>query len=112
MASVLGGDVVASSLRAASPGKLKKVFIGLSWVVPSQSFELHEMNLQLLRFLHLNPKKVEKFISWGDFPHSMKNFFPFVQKSFNVIILEFELVQVSDVQEIKILFTFLKPLEE
>ncbi len=42
----------------------------------------------------------------------MKDLFPFVQESFNIVILELKLVQVGNVQEVKILLTLLKPLEE
>ena len=42
----------------------------------------------------------------------MKDFFPFVKKSINIIVFELELVQVSNIQEVKILLALLKPLEE
>ena len=42
----------------------------------------------------------------------MKDLFPFVQKSLDVIVLELELVQVGDVQEVEVFFTLLEPLKE
>ncbi len=81
-------------------------------MVLSQSLELHEVNLEFLRFSNLDPEKVEELVLRRRFPHSMEDLFPFVKKSFNIIILELEPVQVSNIQEVKILLALLKPLEE
>ena len=42
----------------------------------------------------------------------MKDPFPLIQKSFDVIVLKLDLVEVSDVQEICIFLAFLKPSKE
>ena len=58
------------------------------------------MDLEFLRFSQLDPEKVEEFVLRRRFSHSMEDLLPFVEKSFNIIILELELVQVSNVQEV------------
>ena len=112
MASVLGRDIVTASLRATPSGKREKVLVSLARVVLSQSLELHEMDLEFLRVSQLNLEKVEEFVLRRRFPHSVEDLLPFVEKSFNIIILELELVQVSNVQEVKVLLALLKPLEK
>jgi hypothetical protein len=42
----------------------------------------------------------------------MKDLFPLIQKSFDIVILKLDLVEVSDVQEICIFLAFLKPSKE
>ena len=42
----------------------------------------------------------------------MYYFLSFVEKGFKIVVLEFELIQMSDIQKVKVFFTFLEPLEE
>ena len=42
----------------------------------------------------------------------MDDFLPPIAKGFKVVIFEFELIQMSDVQKVKVFFTFLKSLKE
>ncbi len=99
-------------MQATSFGKNKKVFVSFARVVFPQSLELHEMNVEFLRVPDLDPEKVQELVLWGCFSHSMEDFLSLVEKRLDIIILELELVQVSNVQEIVIFLTLLKPLEE
>ncbi len=55
---------------------------------------------------------MEEIVYWRGLPHSMKDLFPLIQKSFDIVILKLDLVEVSDVQEICIFLAFLKPPKE
>ncbi len=70
------------------------------------------MDLEFLRFSQLDPEKVEEFVLRRRFPHSVEDLLPFVEKSFDIIILELELVQVRNVQEVEVFLALLEPLEK
>ena len=108
----MGRNVVAASLRATSPGKREKVFVSFARVVLSQSLELHEMDLEFLRLSQLDPKKVKELVLRRRLPHSMEDLFPFVKKSFNIIISEFHSIEMGEREEIRIFLIFLEPFEE
>ena len=55
---------------------------------------------------------MEKVVFRRGLPHSMKDLFPFIKESFDIIILKLDLVEVSDVQKICIFLAFLKPSKE
>ena len=97
MASVLGGDIIASFLSAISPGKYAKVLVGLSAVVLMQSLKLHEVYLHLFRPSDLNSKQVQEVIHRRGLPHTVGEFIPLIQKSFDVVVFEFNLVEMGDI---------------
>ena len=55
---------------------------------------------------------MEEVVFRRGLPHSMKDLFPLIQKSFDIIILKLDLVEVSDVQEICIFLAFPEPSKE
>ena len=112
MASVLGGDIIASFLSAISPGKYVKVLVGLSAVVSMQSLKLHEVYLHLFRLFDLNSKQMQKVVHQRGLPHAVEDFIPLIQKSFDVVVFELNLVEMGDIQKIRIFFIFLKPSKE
>ncbi len=55
---------------------------------------------------------MEEVVFRRGLPHLMKDLFPLIQKSFDIVVLKLDLVEISDVQEICIFLTFLKPSKE
>jgi len=55
---------------------------------------------------------VQEVVHRRGLPHAVENFFPLVQKSFDIIVFELDLIEMGDIQEVRIFFTFLKPSKE
>ncbi len=112
MASVLGRDVITSFWGQISSGEYVKVFVGLSGMAMMHSLEFHEVYLQLFRLINLRSKQVHEVIHRGYFPHSVEDFIPLVQKSFDVVVFEFDSMEMANIEEVRIFLIFLKPPEE
>ena len=75
------------------------------------SFELHEMYLHLFRLLNLCSEQVQELIhSWSP-PHSVEDFLPFIEESFDIIVSEFNSMEVRKCKVVGILLILLEPLE-
>ena len=88
-----------------------KVPVGLSGMTVMHSLELHEMYPHLFRFLYLCSEQVQELIhSWSP-PHSVEDFLPRMEESFDIIVSEFTSMEVRKRKIIDILLVLLEPLE-
>ena len=111
MASVLGRYGVASLLLQIPSAERVKVPVGLSGMAVMHSFELHEMYPHLFRFFYLCSKQVQELIHSWCLPHPVEDFLPLVKESFDIIISEFNSMEVRKRKIIGILLVLLEPLE-
>ena len=75
------------------------------------SLELHEVYLHLFRPSNLCSEQMQEFILSWDLPHPVDYFFPLNKESFDVIISEFNSMEVRRRKEIGILLVLLEPLK-
>ena len=75
------------------------------------SLELHEMYLHLFRPSNLCSEQMQEFILSWDLPHPVDYFFPLNKESFDVIISEFNSMEVRRRKVIGILLVLLEPLK-
>ncbi len=88
-----------------------KVPVGFSMMTVRDSLKLHEMYLHLFRLLYLCSEQVQELIhSWSP-PHSVEDFLPLIEESFDIIVSEFNSMEVRKCKVVGILLILLKPLE-
>ncbi len=75
------------------------------------SLELHEMYLHLFRPSNLCSEQMQEFVLSWDLPHPVDYFFPLNKESFDVIISEFNSMEVRRRKVIGILLVLLEPLK-
>ncbi len=75
------------------------------------SLELHEVYLHLFRPSNLCSEQMQEFIRSWCLPHPVDDFIPLVKESFDIIISEFNSVEVRKRKIIGILLVLLEPLE-
>jgi len=111
LASVLGRYGVTSLLLQIPFAERVKVPVGLSGMTVMHSLELHEMYPHLFRFLYLCSKQVQELIHSWRLPHSVEDFLPLIEESLDIIISEFNSMEVRKRKIIGILLVLLEPLE-
>ncbi len=75
------------------------------------SLELHEMYLHLFRPSNLCSEQVQELILSWSLPHSVEDFLPFIEESFDIIVSEFNSMEVRKCKVIGILLILLEPLK-
>ena len=75
------------------------------------SLELHEVYLHLFRPSNLCSEQMQEFILSWNLPHPVDYFFPLNKESFDVIISEFNSMEVRRCKVIGILLVLLEPLK-
>ena len=75
------------------------------------SLELHEMYLHLFRPSNLCSEQMQEFVLSWDLPHSVDYFFPFNMESFDVIISEFNSMEVGRRKVIGVLLVLFEPFK-
>ena len=76
-----------------------------------ESLELHEMYLHLFRPSNLCSEQMQEFILSWDLPHPVDYFFPLNKESFNVIVSEFNSMEVGRCKVIGILLVLFEPFK-
>ena len=75
------------------------------------SLELHEMYLHLFRPSNLCSEQMQEFILSWDLPHPVDYFFPLNKESFDVIVSEFNSMEVGRRKVIGILLVLFEPFK-
>ncbi len=75
------------------------------------SFELREVYVHLLRLFNLYSEQMQEFVLTWYLPHSVDYFFPFNKESFDVIISEFNSMEVGRRKIIGILLVLFEPFK-
>ena len=55
---------------------------------------------------------MQEVVHRGYLPHSVENFIPLVEKSFDVIVFGFNSIKMAERKEIRVFLIFLEPLEK